>query len=231
MSKTINNIKAILSTQKWMSMAILFIIVVLPTNIQSQTFSNPFHTINDKKVLIYGIDNRRTHISKHNTLIYGLYLGIGFGGKLRFKVGISATPFEKGKFIDSQGNLKRNKLFFAHVGEEFDFFMINKLRLTTYIQAGYGFNYFRIVNQNNAELQNGKNLIIPIELGLQVSYDFKPWLRAKLGFGWRFVFPYYSYDLSGYYIKTGCSINPKMLYEKIKSKRNNQNMKIDISYQ
>ncbi|MBA4241427.1 MAG: hypothetical protein C0448_11930 [Sphingobacteriaceae bacterium] len=203
----------------------------MPNKIQSQTFSNPFHTINDKKILIYGVDNRRTHISKHNTLIYGLYLGIGFGGKLRFKVGISATPFEKGKFIDSQGNIKRNKLFFAHIGEEFDFLILNKFRLTTYVQAGYGFNYFRIINPSNIELAIGKNIIVPIELGLQSSYDFKPWLRAKIGIGWRFVFPSYSNDLSGYYIKTGCSINMKSLYNKIKNKNNNICIKPEFSYQ
>ena len=66
----------------------------------SQNITNPFESLKEKKEIVYGLDNRRTHIHQHNTVIYGLYAGIGFGKKLRVKIGINGTPFEVGKFVD-----------------------------------------------------------------------------------------------------------------------------------
>lgn len=198
----------------------LFIATLFPSFGNAQELSNPFQTFKEKKVFIYGVDNRRTHIKSHSTLIYGLYLGIGFGGKLRFKAGISGTPFEKGKFTDDQGKIKKNRLVFINLGEEFDFLIINRFRMTTYFQAGLGYNYFRVLDASKIEIQRGRNLIIPLESGLQANYDLLPWLRAKVGGGWRFVLPDYSYDLSGYYIKIGFSIDRKKLCEVYRNKRN-----------
>lgn len=88
----------------------------------SQNVTNPFETLKKKKEIVYGLDNKRTHIHQHHTIIYGLYSGISFGKKLRFKIGINGTPFEVGKFVDENGVIKKNRLLFASLGEEFDFF-------------------------------------------------------------------------------------------------------------
>jgi len=65
----------------------------------------------------------------------------------------------------------------------------------------------------------GRNLIIPIEIGVQSSYDVLPWLRVKVGGGWRFVLPDFSYDLSGYYFKFGLNINGRKLIEQYRIKK------------
>lgn len=186
---------------------------------QSNSFSS---ALKSKKEFIYGIDNRRTHIKDHNALIYGAYLGIGFGGRVKFKFGISGTPFEKGKFVDAQGHIKRNRLIFGTIGEEYDFYIKNKFRLTSYVQFGAGYNYYRIIDSLDTEKSKGRNLILPLELGIHANYDVLPWLRAKLGGGWRFVFPDYSSDLSGYYIKIGFSVNTRLLMAKYRSCRENR---------
>ena len=77
----------------------------------SQNISNPFETLKKKREIVYGLDNRRTHIYQHHTVIYGLYTGISFGKKIRFKIGINGTPFELGKFVDQNGIIKKNRLF------------------------------------------------------------------------------------------------------------------------
>ena len=179
----------------------------------SQNISNPFETLKKEREIVYGLDNRRTHIYQHHTVIYGLYSGISFGKKLRIKIGINGTPFEIGKFVDENGIIKKNRLFFASVGEEFDFYQHKKISLTTYLQAGIGNNFYRHLNQNGTEVNKGEQLIIPIETGLHFSYDLLTYLKLKTGIGWRFVTPNNSRKLSGYYVKLGLSFNLKKFNE------------------
>ena len=179
----------------------------------SQNITNPFETLKKEREIVYGLDNRRTHIYQHHTVIYGLYSGISFGKKLRFKIGINGTPFEIGKFVDENGIIKKNRLFFASVGEEFDFYQHKKFSLTTYLQAGIGNNFYRHLNQNGTEVNKGEQLIIPIETGLHFSYDLLTYLKLKTGIGWRFVTPNNSRKLSGYYVKLGLSFNLKKFNE------------------
>jgi len=173
----------------------------------SQSIVNPIETLKKKKEIVYGLDNRRTHIHQQHTVIYGLYTGIGFGKKLRFKIGINGTPFEVGRIVDENGIIKKNRLFFVSLGEEFDFYQYKKFGMTSYLQAGFGYNFYRQLNQSGTELNKAKQLIIPIETGFNFSYDLLTYLKLKTGFGWRFVGPNNSRDLSGYYVKLGLSFN------------------------
>jgi hypothetical protein len=100
-------------------------------------------------------------------------------------------------------------LLFASIGEEFDFYQYKKFGMTTYLQAGIGHNFLKHLNLNGTEVSKGKDLIIPIETGLHFSYDLLTFLKLRTGFGWRFVTPYNSRTLSGYYIKLGLSFNLK----------------------
>lgn len=158
----------------------------------------------NKLEFIYGLDNRRTHIQGQNTLIYGAYIGMGFNERLRIKVGISGAPFEVGRTQISEGITQRNRFYFLTFGEEFDIYHYKRFKLTTYLQAGYGFNDFRqldAVTENT--LTTGRATIIPLEVGIHGNYYFYPWLALKVGGGWRFVLPNESAYLSGYYLKFG----------------------------
>ena len=189
------------------------IALLIWTKGNSQNVTSPFETLKKKKEIVYGLDNRRTHIYQHHTVIYGLYSGISFGKKLRFKIGLNGTPFEVGKFVDENGIVKKNRLLFASLGEEFDFYQYKKFGMTTYLQAGIGNNFYRQLNQIGTEVNKGKQLIIPIETGLHFSYDLLTYLKLKTGFGWRFVAPNNSRELSGYYVKVGLSFNLKKFNE------------------
>lgn len=179
----------------------------------SQRLTSPFEILKEKKEIVYGIDNRRTHIHQHHTVIYGLYSGISFGGKLRFKIGINGIPFEVGKFVDDNGVLKKNRLLFASVGEECDFYQYKKIGVTTYLQAGIGNNFYRRINTSGTEINTGKERIIPIEAGLHFNYDLLTYLKLRTGFGWRFVTPNNSRELSGYYVKLGLGFSFKKFNE------------------
>ncbi len=174
-----------------------------------QGIANPFLALKEKGEIIYGLDNRRTHIKRDQTVIYGLYLGFGFGKKLRYKLEVSGTPFEVGRVTDINGISTRSRLLFFSLGEEFDFYHFKKFGITTYLQAGVGNNFYKELDINGVEIKNGSELIIPIETGLHFSYELKSYLTLKTGFGWRFILPTYSKDLSGYYVKFGLGFNLK----------------------
>lgn len=178
----------------------------------SQEFINPLKLDKKDKEFLYGLDNRRTHIQGQSTLIYGAYIGIGFERSLRFKIGVSGTPFERGRTVGEDGLIQRNRFYFLNIGEEYDFFVSNRFRITAYLQGGWGFNDFRRETVEGVTQLEGRDMIVPIEAGLHFGYDIYPWLQAKLGGGWRFVLPETSNYLAGYYIKVGLSISSRKLY-------------------
>lgn len=204
----------------------LIVILLLFSSISStaQVVENPVKSLRGERDFIYGIDNRRTHIKGQSTVIYGAYFGFGFEDKLRFKLGLSGTPFEVGRTEDSQGDITRHRLVFLTVGEEFDFFIRNRFRATTYIQAGAGFDFSRITYGIGSISDFNRNPIVPIEFGVHFNYDLYPWLRAKLGGGWRLVIPNESRDLSGYYIKAGFGFSIKKFHNWNNEKKINKNI-------
>lgn len=201
------NIKSI--NKQFVSCIIICCFILFVTNIivAQSNFVNPFQSVKGEKEFLYGIDNRRTHIQKQSTLIYGLYTGIGLGGSLRFKIGVSGTPFEVGKSTDEFGNIQRNRFYFLNIGEEFDFYIKNRFRITAYLQGGFGYNDYRKVDENDETISLGRANIIPLEFGTHANYDVLTWLRAKAGGGWRIVLPNEVSYLSGYYIKLAFSMS------------------------
>jgi hypothetical protein len=203
-------------------MRIIFIVLLFVctvcsnSNSYAQTIENPVESLKREKEFIYGIDNRRTHLYGKGALIYGVFVGFGFNGNLRFKTGISGTPFAVRNYNFLNQQWQSNKLGFITVGQEFDFLIIKRFRLTAYLQAGIGYNYLKKYDSNLLQLHSSKTLIIPFETGLNTNYSINHWLRLVLGGGWRFVEPEPSNELSGYYIKIGLSINSKKLWREIK---------------
>lgn len=198
---------------------VLLLVFFSSTFSYCQEFINPFNKLKGEKEFIYGFDNRRTHIQEQNTLIYGAYLGISAGRNLKFKLGISGTPFQVGRSVNEEGLVQRNRFFFLNIGEEFDFFEYKKFSITTYLQAGYGVNYFTEENENEEVVRKGEHNIVPVEVGLHFNYDLFDWMRLKTGGGWRFVFPEKANYLQGYYVKFGIGISLKRLYRDYKKWR------------
>lgn len=207
---------------------IALVIFLFPFSLLSQEFINPFSKLKGEKEFIYGLDNRRTHIQRQSTLIYGAYLGISSGRNLRLKIGLSGTPFERGNSLDIDGLTQKNRFFYFNIGEEFDFFEIGRYSATAYFQMGYGVNQYRKENEIGETIERGKHNFVPIETGLHFNYDVFDWMRIKIGGGWRFVLPEKVNYLEGYYIKLGIGISTKRLYQAYKEKQNQKIPSEDI---
>jgi len=175
-----------------------------------QTFVNPFEVLKEKRRFIIGLDNRRTHIAGDPTLIYGVFAGVSYGGKIRLKLGVSGLPRPTEKLHNNVLSPYTSQLFFLSAGEEFDFFIHNRYRLTLYGQMGMGYNQLNFLQQLNSVSQT--DFIVPVELGSYYGYDLFPWMRLKLGGGWRFVLSDQTHDLDGYFLKLGIGFDLRLMH-------------------
>lgn len=177
----------------------------------AQHLNNPLASIHDHKEFIIGIDNRITHINDKFAVIYGLYAGVGYGENLRVKFSFSGTPFRVGKHSPDRSENELGRLLFASVGQEFDFLTMGRFKLTTYLNGGFGYHFYQILDPEKTVLRKDKEHIFPVETGIHLRYQYNKILAFKTGGGWRFVFPDHAENLGGYYIKLTAVVNPKRL--------------------
>lgn len=72
------------------------------------------------------------------------------------------------------------------------------------------------------EVTGGRDVIRPLELGIHSRYQINALFAVKACGGWRFVFPFESENLKGYYLKLTAVVNPKRLGDMLKEKRENK---------
>lgn len=187
--------------------------------LKAQTFSNPKEIFTAKRKIIGGLDNRRTFIKGNQSLIYGLYCGLSFGKNLRLKIGINGNPFPIKFHLPLISLRQHNRMAFISLGEEYCFFRYKRFGLISYIQTGIGYNYYSILDDKENVVHQSREWIVPLELGLHTAYQLRPWLSAKVGNGWRFVFPDHAHDLNGYYLKLGFGIDTEYVWKWYQQKR------------
>jgi hypothetical protein len=209
----------------WLPFVVLFSYHTLP----AQHLTDPFASLHDSKEFIIGIDNRITRINHQWGVIYGLYSGIGYGENLRFKFSISGTPFEIGDFSKTEIISQRSRVLFASVGQEFDFITMGRFKITTYLNGGMGYHFYRTVDIERNQISKDKEFILPLETGLHGRFQINSLLAAKCGGGWRFVAPKSANELSGFYIKLTLVVNPKNLKTYFKKRKERRAVKKTVS--
>jgi hypothetical protein len=187
-------------------------------NCMAQELHNPFKRYYGNPKLIYGMDNRRSHIFGQSVSIFGLYAGAGFDQKrVRLKIGLNASEL----IADNVSNisLSTSRMMFISIGEELDLFTWERFVVSTYINAGYGFLFQQTTSTfpGSMRMENG-TLLLPVEPGLILNYKIYPWLRARTGGGWRYVLPMNNSYLNNYFIKIGLQVQFDELKEFLKQR-------------
>lgn len=182
------------------------------TSIQAQTSDssdfNAFTFYESEARFTYGLNNRRTAFNHQNSTIFGLYAGVEWGDKLRHVVTINSTVFwiEQKNEAGIPETFHLNYLGFA---EEFDFLEYNKWLVTSYLHGGIG---KRLLRTPQAAVLNETHLwVMPLETGLQCSYNLLPWLRLIAGGGYRWIIRDEISGLNGVYYKASAAVNLKKL--------------------
>lgn len=127
----------------------------------AQHFSNPMKDMRGKLRIIGGLDNRRTFMNGNQSVIYGLYCGVGLGKNLRLKLGVNGNPFPIKFHLPFFSQRQHNRMMFLSLGEEYSFFHYKRFSLISYLQVGLGFNYYSILDNQENVIHRSQNQLFP----------------------------------------------------------------------
>jgi hypothetical protein len=162
----------------------------------------------DKKSFTYGLNNRRTILLNDHASIYGIYMGIQYGNRMKHVVTLNST-------LLWAGNGPQVRLSYVGFAEEFTFLSIRRLGLISYIHGGFGYASYR--NLPGSAQASRRDAVGPLEMGIHLSYGLWDWLQLKGGAGYRIVLPNKNPELNSVYYKVGASVNLRLLKKKLNS--------------
>jgi hypothetical protein len=177
---------------------------------------DPLKALKGKRALIYGLDNRQTLIRGQASTIWGGYTGVSFSNKLRLKAGVSVVWLDQNLDTEEEGMRQQStRWLLTTLGEEFDFLIIGRFRLTAYGQMGLGFDFLRNQTAQNPEAGFEQNPLITLELGSHANYYVWPWAALKVGGGWRGAAPRAQRHLGGLYLKLAVGLDTTFVLRKL----------------
>jgi hypothetical protein len=171
---------------------LLVMLLSVDSRVIAQQDFDPIHFYKGKKEFTYGLNNRRTHFLRDPSTIYGLYMGIEYSERLKHVITLNSNLFAREDEVH---------LYYIGLSEEFLFLQKKKWDFSTYLHAGIG--RLRPERSN----KNPESWAYPLEAGLHVAWNWKPWLGLKSGGGYRFIFPEHLRLFEGWYYKAGISFN------------------------
>lgn len=170
----------------------------------AQFLLSPFK---EKKTITYGLNNRRTLLLQDQSTIYGGYIGVKFGDRLKHVFTLNSTLFwvGEGDYVPNVTELQLNYLGFAG---EYLFWQKEKWAFSSYMHGGAG--KIRTVS-NVLSNQTNKDWVFPLEAGLHAGYLPNNWLELRFGGGYRYVLSSGNVPLNGFYYKVGAGVNLRHL--------------------
>lgn len=188
---------------RWRSGFILVLCLMINMGALSQVDSLFIAPFKEKKSLTYGLNNRRTFFLNQSTTIYGAYMGIQYGERMKHVITINSNPF----WIDEEDHVH---LIYAGFAEEFTFLFVKRFEFISYIHAGLGFATYQTMTLPG-EYETNRELVSPIELGVHTSYKVLDWLKLKGGVGYRIVLLDEINELNNVYFKIGLGVDIREL--------------------
>ena len=179
---------------------------------EAQRIDNFFHHFQEERRIVYGLNNRQTRFLGDGSTLYGTYLGIEWGDRLRHVFTLNSTLFWVGR--RNQLNLETPQLHLNYFGiaEEYLFYRRGRWDFSSYWHMGVGKAYFRDQINGVPGEKIDSHWVIPLELGLQTEYHLNDWLSGKVGAGWRQVFLEETHALDGYYFKVAVGVNVRYIW-------------------
>lgn len=164
----------------------------------------------EKKSFTYGINNRRTSLFNQNSTIYGIFMGIQYGERMKHVITMNSN-------ICWAGQEDQVRLTYAGFAEEFKFLSVKRFEFISYIHGGLGVATYRQLN-SGGQYQTHREVVSPLELGVHLSYQLLDWLQLKGGVGYRFVLLTETQELDNVYYKVGLNVDIRKLRAALESK-------------
>lgn len=192
----------------YFSKGILLLVIGLSFSFLSNAQLNDFlfRHFKERKSVTYGLNNRRTSILNENSTIYGGYIGIKFGNRLKHVITLNSTVMWVGEPNADIGlEPVEVQLNFAGFSEEYVFWKHNQWAFSSYLHFGIGKGRFRSIPEGlNPSFSQW---VFPAEFGIHSAYSPNKWLELRTGGGYRYVFNSADWPLHGFYYKVGAGLN------------------------
>lgn len=144
----------------------------------------------EKRLKLMGkFEGRNAFVRTHHASFLGVRMAVQFKCPIRAGIGYywMQTRFDSGLFDSSQqpdaGTSATPRMRYAIVFAEYTFWEEDGWSLGVPLQIGVGEAFYR----TDADANVGKGLIIPLESGVEISYQFLRWAGFGVGLGYRVV--------------------------------------------
>ena len=146
--------------------------------------------IQQKPRVVLSFHNRNTFVKAAEVRLYGLQAGLDYAEHIKFFIALYGFSNENRKWLvnsdvfQEDSVLQATSLSYFSLGVEHSFYKKGRLILRTPLQIGIG-------TVTNDHLANGqlilrdKDLVVPIEGGVNAYYKLIDWLILKSGVGYR----------------------------------------------
>ena len=165
----------------------LIVLLFCDSTAKGQSFEQELRSaILTKPTLEFKIDSRNSFISRSNSRVLGLKLGLQFDNKLSFGIGYNRlwSDINRTQIID--GSIRSTKLQFQHFSPytEYVFFRDEKWELSIPVQFGLGTTFFRIAG---VDKKYKKRFVLSYEPAITVQYRLLKYCGLGLGIGYRLM--------------------------------------------
>ncbi|MCG8576712.1 MAG: hypothetical protein MI810_17670 [Flavobacteriales bacterium] len=195
-----------LITGTYKGQTVLLLIFLLGSFLGRAQFKGMFRHFKEEKVVTYGLNNRKTRFLNDPSTLYGGYIGIKYGNRLKHVITLNSTVFWVGNELDNTNLTTEVQLNFAGLSEEYVYWKTPKWNFATYLHFGAGKARFRSWNQPSNPSFSSR-WVFPAELGLHSEFALNSWLGIRGGVGYRYVFNSSEWPLHGFYYKIGAGLN------------------------
>ena len=178
---------------------ILVACMLYSSTAQAQLDSILFEPFTLKRKLTYGLINRQTQLMDERSTIYGAYVGVKYGERMRHVFTINSNV------VLPAYQQPRVQLGFVGLAEEYTF--LTRGRFSFHLYTHLGFGSTRLVDEVTSLPIPPRKWVCPVEGGLHTSYAVNSWFKLNAGAGYRSVFLYGSNELDGGYYKVGLSMD------------------------
>jgi len=186
-------------------------------------FDSMRYDFKQRKKFFVSLDGKNNLVSDMNLKMFGLQGGYQYNKRTSVYLGIYWTYNNPSKIIANApavGQSDSNTIYssygitYINFGTEYIFFNTKKWRLSIPAALGIGRGY-NIITQNNKVIKKERSGILPLELGLNVSYKLKWWLWIGAGIGTRFSLNSTN-EYNGSFYTFGLQLKTGEIYKRVK---------------
>ena len=178
---------------------LILVCVLLTSSAHAQIDSLLIAPFKEKRKLTYGLINRQTQLMDEKSTIYGAYVGVKHGDRMKHVFTINSNV------VLPAFQQPAVQLGFIGIAEEYTFLTRGRFSFHLYTHLGLGTT--RLVDEVTALPVPPRKWVVPLEGGLHTSFAVNSWLKVNAGAGHRSVALFGSDELDGGYYKVGLSMD------------------------